>query len=97
MGTQPRNGYVRVEPKKDAPLHEPVTVSEPPTDEQLANTAMLLGFPILATPLFRRMPHWRESMLNLHALMVRALNGDAEAKRTLAALVAAFGDAEPLP
>jgi hypothetical protein len=74
------------------PETDPVTVPEPPTDDQLCNTAIALGFPMLATPLFQKMPHWRESMLNLHALMVRTLNGDPDAERALAVFQEAFGD-----
>src|SRR3954464_16020661 len=105
MATQPRNGFKAVPPpKREPPIRarardpevgwdpkkDPITVPDEPTDEQLANTAMVLGFPIMATPMFQKMPHWRESMLNLHALMVRALNGDQEAEQRLALFQQAF-------
>lgn len=60
-----------------------------PTDEQLENVALALGLPYL--PPRMRPPYWRESMLNLHRLVQRALDGDAAAERTLAALLAVFG------
>jgi hypothetical protein len=94
MGTQPRNGFQRVEPpRKPEPRAEPKATVEgsEPTDEQLCNLACAAGFPLLATPMFQKMPHWRESLLNLHALFQRAICGDQEAAIALDRLGSAFG------
>jgi hypothetical protein len=93
MATQPRKGFVRVEPRKPEPRVEPEPEGAEPTDEQLCNIACVLGFPILATPIFQRMPHWRQSMLNLHALFQRAICGDTEAEAALNRLIEAFASA----
>jgi len=61
------------------------------TLEQLENVAALLGLPIL--PAAFRPPHYRESLLNLHRLVQRMLDGDEEAARTVAVLKAAFASA----
>jgi hypothetical protein len=97
--TQPRKGFVQVDPKRREPPPplEPPVAEEPddePTDEQLMNVAVVLGFPIMTTPLMRKLPYWRESMLNLHRLTQQAINGDEAAARTLAAMQAAFGGPE---
>jgi hypothetical protein len=60
-----------------------------PTMEQLENTMVAMGLPVLPEGL--RPPFYRESLLNLHALVVRTVNGDEKAARSLDAFVAAFG------
>src|SRR3990167_4406889 len=47
------------------------------TDEQLENMCLALGLPTL--PVSMRPLFWRESMLNLHRLVQRSLDGDARA------------------
>jgi hypothetical protein len=92
MATQPRKGFVSVPPAKSQPPRrdeEPVTVPELPTLEQLENTAVAMGFRSIL--MVRHLPHYEESLRNLHALVVRTLNGDDEAASRLAMLKAAFG------
>lgn len=90
---QPRTGYVRVEPPRKLPpdLPEEPAVEElpEPTDEQLENFMLAMGFPLLIEGL--RPPYYRESMLNLHRLAQKALYGDTQAATTLAALKERFG------
>lgn len=106
MATQPRKGFKRVEPPRpargyDRPLPSPQPEPRPepdrelievdglPTLEQCENVALALGFPIL--PEEMRPPYYLDSMRNLHSLVVRTLNGDEQAERSLATLKAAFG------
>ncbi len=60
-----------------------------PSLEQCERLAVAMGLPILAEPL--QPPTYRESMLNLHALIQRTIDGDEQAAATLAALKARFG------
>jgi len=62
-----------------------------PTDEQLANLAVTMGFPIMATPMFMKMDNWREGMLNLHAMVQDVVNGDPDAAMRLGWLREQFG------
>lgn len=55
--------------------------AQEPTDEQLENMALVLGFPYL--PPAMRPHYWRESMLNLHKIVQRSIDGDVEAQVTL--------------
>lgn len=89
MGTQPRKGFARVEPRKLAVAPESVEVADKPTLEQCETVAVALGFPILSEGL--RPPYYAESMLNLHRLVQRMADGDDVAARTLGTLQAAFG------
>jgi hypothetical protein len=66
-------------------------VSEP-TLEQLENTALALGLPILSEGL--RPPYYEESLRNLHAIAQKAMDGDEEAAKKLARLQAMFGRKE---
>lgn len=91
MATQPRNGFKRVEPPRKPDPPEPKVEGPEPTDEQLCNLAVVAGYPLLATPMFQQMPHWRESLLNLHALYQRAICGDQDALVALDRLASAFG------
>lgn len=59
-----------------------------PTDEQLESLTLALGLPTLPPSL--RPPHWRESMLNLHALVQQVASGDEQAALTLSHLRAMF-------
>lgn len=59
-----------------------------PSDEQLAHLATTLGLPTLPPSL--RPAVWRESMLNLHALVQKAVDGDEQAALKLAHLRAMF-------
>lgn len=65
-----------------------------PSDEQLERLTMTLGLPTLPPSL--RPPHWRESMLNLHAIVQQAMNGDPEANAKLARVRSLFGRADTL-
>lgn len=91
MTTQPRKGFVQVPHRRPGELREPIVAVEEPTLEQLENVARLMGLPVLPPGL--QPAHYRESLLNLHKLVVRMLNGDEQAERVLEALQAAFGDA----
>lgn len=68
---------------------EPVTAVAEPTLEQLENVALALGLPLLPESL--RPPFYRESLLNLHGLYVRVLNGDARARAAVERIRYAFG------
>lgn len=68
---------------------EPPALDEP-TDEQLENVACALGLYTLASPLIKRPPYWRESMLNLHALVQETAMGDEEAAQRLGFYLDAF-------
>jgi hypothetical protein len=66
-----------------------------PTMEQMERTMLALGLPILPPGL--QPPHYRESLLNLHALVQRMADGDESAANTVASLQAAFGTRERTP
>lgn len=63
--------------------------TQEPTIEQMENVAVALGFESILHA--RRAPHYRESLLNLHRLVQRMLNGDQQAEATLERLRHAFG------
>lgn len=59
-----------------------------PTDEQLERLALVLDLPSLPPSL--RPPHWRESMLNLHAMVQEAARGNEKSATRLAQLRTMF-------
>lgn len=61
--------------------------STEPTDLQLENLMLALGFGMAA---MLRPPHWRESALNLHSLVQRSAGGDVAANQRLGALIDMF-------
>lgn len=64
-----------------------------PTDEQLERLALALDLPTLSPAL--RPPHWRESMLNLHAIAQKAISGDEHSATVLAHLQMVFRRGAP--
>jgi hypothetical protein len=63
-----------------------------PTLEQLENTCLALGLPLLPEGL--RPPYYEESLRNLHRIAQKALDGDEEAAKSLIHLKERFGRSE---
>jgi len=63
-----------------------------PTLEQLENTCLALGLPLLPKSL--RPPYYEQSLRNLHRLAQKALDGDEEAAKSLTYLKKMFGRPE---
>ena len=66
----------------------PVAAPNEPTLEQCENVALALGFPLFS-PL-RHLPHYEQSLRNLHAIVTSAATGEPEANARLAAYRLAF-------
>lgn len=64
-----------------------------PSDEQLEHLTLTLGLPTL--PPSMRPPDWRAGMLNLHAIVQKAVNGDDDANMKLAHLRSIFSERKP--
>lgn len=61
---------------------EPQPEREVPTLEQCENVALTLGFGSML--MLRSLPHYEESLRNLHALVQRVADGDEQSAAVLA-------------